>query len=105
MWRGDWAVKRLLLNARDWARNRHLQITGAMRGKSGCANPHILKLLETWRDEARSKGSKLQHVYAKVATIPSKRFFLYVGGANNLEGGSCEQCLGLDVSQRISKNF
>lgn len=31
-----------------------------------CPNPLYLKWLEEWRDEARDKGSKMQHTYAKV---------------------------------------
>ena len=31
-----------------------------------CPNPLFLKWLEQWRDEAKSKESKLQYVYSKV---------------------------------------
>lgn len=34
--------------------------------KVKCPNLHILKLVEEWREDARSKGAKVQHAYSKV---------------------------------------
>ena len=36
-----------------------------------CPNPLFLKWLEQWRDEAKSKESKLQYVYSKVSILNS----------------------------------
>ena len=36
------------------------------RKKVTCPNLHILKLVEEWREDARSKGAKVQHAYSKV---------------------------------------
>ena len=42
-----------------------------------CANPLYLKWLEEWRDEAREKGSKMQHTYSKVSLL-TLTFELYL---------------------------
>lgn len=43
-----------------------------------CPNPLFLKWLEQWRDEAKSKESKLQYVYSKVSILNSSFNFTWL---------------------------